>query len=101
MDDDVCVLDERIDERGVTNIPVPELQPAVRRRLTETDRQVLDAACIREKVEHADLIVRILVVQVPYEIAADETGAAGDEKRLHDVIPERDSAPPSRIARAS
>src|ERR1044072_6383881 len=83
VDDDVRLLDERVHERSVAHVAVPELETSVGRTLVEANRQLLDTSCVGEHVENADPVVGILVVEVTDEITPDETGAAGDEKGLH------------------
>ena len=84
--DDVGLLDQRIDERRVADIPIPELHAAVVRLSAEPHRQVLKAARVREQIQNQNPAVRMGVVQVVDEVTADETRAAGHEECFHGMF---------------
>ena len=86
MQDDVGPANQRIDDIGVQHIAVPEFKPV----LVETVLwQIVDAPGIGQRIEDDDLVVGIFFIEVADEVAADESGAPRDKKRLH-VIPFQD-----------
>src|SRR5438132_361716 len=80
--DDVRLLDERVDERRIPHVAMPELDPRARAFLAAEPREVVEASRVREQIEYEDPVVRIRVVNVMNEVAADEAGATRDENRL-------------------
>jgi len=79
VNDDIRLLDQRCADRGVTNVTVHELMA----RMGHHVMQVFAPPRIRQLVEGGDTPVGACAERVANEIAADETGAAGDEDIDH------------------
>jgi len=71
---------ERVHERQVVDVAVPELEPRV---VAHGRREVRQVARIGQRVEDEDPPVRTVPEDPRDEVAADEAGAAGDEDRAH------------------
>jgi len=83
VDDHVGPPDQALHERRVADVAVPELDPPVAGRLVEIGRQVVDASRVRQQIEHENPVVRVPVVEVMDEVAADEARSARDQKCSH------------------
>ena len=80
--DHVDPADDLVHQAGVADVAVDELES----RMAHHVGEVLDARCIRERVERDHLVRRVLE-QVPDEVRRDEPGAAGDEHATHRGTP--------------
>src|SRR6185503_2682526 len=80
--DDIGFGNQGVNERRVAHIAVPELEPVVI-DLIETNGQVLDAAGVGQQVEDEDAVIRVIVVEIPYEVAPDESCSAHRQNRAH------------------
>src|SRR6185369_14031940 len=81
VNDDIGLLDERVDKRRIPHIAVPELDARARAAVTTERRQVVEAAGICEQVEDEDPVIGVRVVKVVDEVAADESRTTGHENR--------------------
>ena len=84
VDHRVALADQGVHELAIADVAVPEAQAAlaVVARLHVLLGKVLHVARVREHVEHHDLVIGVLLEDVADEVAANETGAAGDQDRL-------------------
>src|SRR5580704_6265840 len=80
MQDDVGAANKSVDDIGVEHIAVPEFETLV---VETVLGQVGDARGIGQRIEDDDLVAGIFLINVADEIAADEAGAASDQKRRH------------------
>ena len=75
MDDVIRGFDQRAGRRSIENVAMHERVPRVVHHVV----QVFPAAGISQLVEIGDVPVRMRVQRVAHEVAADKTGAAGDQ----------------------
>src|SRR5262245_23799267 len=79
MNDDVRSFDQRCAHRGIANVAVHELMARMRHHIL----QVLAPPGVCQFIERGDTPVSARLERVADEIAANETGAAGDEDVNH------------------
>ena len=73
---EVVATKQRLNQPGVADIAMNELELFISLHCTE----IGSIACISERIEHDNQIVRMQPAPIQNEVGADETRAAGDQK---------------------
>src|SRR6185312_8665438 len=82
VDDDVRLLDKGAGDHGISDIAADERVPRVIHQIV----QVLEASAVGQLVQRGDSPVGMRRERIADEIAADESGPAGDEDIYHGYI---------------
>ena len=82
VNDDVRLLDEGSGDHGISDIAADERVPRVIHQIV----QVLEASAVGQLVERGDPPVGMRPERMADEIAADESGPAGDEDIYHGFL---------------
>jgi hypothetical protein len=82
VDDHVGLLDQRIDQGRIADIPIPEA-PARMLAVQHLLRQVFDAASVGQSVDNYDPVFGIICGKAIEQVRTNEPGAAGNENSAH------------------